>query len=87
MNVFQKIAQKLFKKAVKKSVEAVEEAVPNVVPEALEVCHSGDHQYPNCNPDGAGRNIVHGTLIFPGLPVADRGIGGPSFFLFLTFKQ
>ena len=38
-------------------------------------------------PDGAGRDIVHGTLIFPGLPVADRGIGGPSFFLFLTFKQ
>ena len=53
----------------------------------LEVCHSGDHQYLNCNPDGAGRYIVHGTLIFPGLPVADRGIGGPSFFLFLTFKQ
>ena len=96
MNVFQKIAQKLFKKAVKKSVEAVEEAVPNVVPELVPVSnskkallkfHSGDHQYPNCNPDGAGRNIVHGTLIFPGLPVADRGIGGPSFFLFLTFKH
>ena len=79
MNVFQKIAQKLFKKAVKKSVEAVEEAVPNVVPElvpvsnskkallkfALEVCHSGDHQYPDCNPDGAGRYQLHGTVTGP----------------------
>ena len=29
----------------------------------LEVCHSGDHQYPNCNPDGTGRYQLHGAVI------------------------